>query len=228
MVGVGETPLFRQVRETGEPAVGVLSLPDDQGNIGRVITVGVPRSHAGGGFGGMILTSFPLTAFDDDSLRSAREINSIWLLDRRGTVLFHPRNSVVGRDAGSLEFRQNSDPSPLREALLAGKEGYGEYRLQGEKDRPERTIMAYAPIRFASEAWTVAIATPYDSATALVRKIFLNIMIGAAGLILAVIIAAVAIVYAGRRRLHAREIRDRLRERENWQDLFMRMWKEFL
>jgi PAS domain S-box-containing protein len=220
--GVGETPLFRQVRETGKPAVGVLTLPDGRGNIGRVITVGVPRSRSGGGFGGMILASFSLTAFDDDSLRSAREINSTWLLDGRGAVLFHPRDSVIGRDAGSLEFRQDSDRSPLREALLAGKEGYGEYRLQGEKGRPERTIVAYAPIRFASEAWTVAIVTPYDSATALVRKIFLNIMIGAAGLILAVIIAAVAIVYAGRRRLHAREVRDRLRERENWQERLIR------
>jgi PAS domain S-box-containing protein len=220
--GFGETPLFRQVRETVKPAVGVLPLPDGRGNIGRVVTVGVPRSRSGGGFGGIILTSFPLTAFDGDSLRSAREINSIWLLDGRGAVLFHPRDSVIGRDAGSLEFRQDSDLSPLREALLAGKEGYGEYQLQGEKGRPERAIVAYAPIRFASEAWTVAIVTPYDSATALVRKIFLNIMIGAAGLILAVIIAAAAIVYAGRRRLHAREVRDRLRERENWQERLIR------
>jgi PAS domain S-box-containing protein len=220
--GAGVLPLFRQVRETKEPAVGVFSLPDDQGNVGQLITVGVPRSRAGGGFGGMILASFPLTAFDDDSLRSAREINSIWLLDGRGEVLFHPRESVIGRDAGSLEFRQDSDPSPLREALLAGKEGYGEYRLQGEKGRPERTIVAYAPIRFASESWTVAIAASYNSATALVRKIFLNIMIGAAGLILAVIIAAVAIVYAGRRRLRDREVQDRLRERESWQERLIR------
>jgi PAS domain S-box-containing protein len=222
MGSVGETPLFRQARETGKPAVGVLSLPDGRGNVGRAITVGVPRSRPGGGFGGMILASFPLTAFDDDSLRSAREINSTWLLDGRGAVLFHPRDSVIGRDVGSLEFRQGSDPSPLREALLAVKEGYGEYRLQGELGRPERTIVAHAPILFASEAWTVAIATPYDSATALVRKIFLNIMIGAAGLILAVIIAAVAIVYAGRRRLRDREVRDRLREREIWQERLIR------
>jgi PAS domain-containing protein len=219
---VGETRFFHQVRETGEPAVGVLSLPDDRGNIVRVITVGVPRSRAEGRFGGMVLTSFPLTAFDDDSLRSAREINSTWLLDGRGEVLFHPRDSVIGQDAGFLEFRQKSDPSPLREALVAGKEGYGEYRLLGEKGIAERTIVAYAPIRFASESWIVAIVTPYDSATALVRKIFLNIMIGAAGLILAVIIAAVAIVYAGRRRLHDREVRDRLRERGNWQERLIR------
>ena len=53
-------------------------------------------------------------------------------------------------------------------------------------------------------------------------KLFLNIMIGAAGLILAVIIAAVAIVYAGRRRLHDREVRERLRERETWQEKLIR------
>jgi len=220
--GVGETPLFHQVRETGKPAVGVLSLPDGRGNIGRVVTVGVPRSRLGGRFSGIILTSFSLNAFDDDSFRSARVINSTWLLDGRGAILFHPRDSVIGRDAESLEFRQDSDRSPLREALLAGKEGYGEYRLQGEKGRSERMIVAYAPIRFAAETWTVAIVTPYDSATALVRKTFLNIMIGAAGLILAVIIAAVAIVYAGRRRFHAREARERLREREDWQERLIR------
>jgi PAS domain S-box-containing protein len=68
----------------------------------------------------------------------------------------------------------------------------------------------------------VAIVTPYDSATALVRKIFLNIMIGAVGLILSVIVAAVAIVYAVRRRLHDQEVRDRLRERESWQERLIR------
>ena len=47
-------------------------------------------------------------------------------------------------------------------------------------------------------------------------------MIGAAGLILVVIIAAAAIVYANRRRLHDREVRDRLRERENWQERLIR------
>jgi PAS domain S-box-containing protein len=220
--GVGWTPLFRQVRETGKPAVGVLSLPDGRGNIGRVIAVGVPRSHSGEGFGGMVLAAFPLTSFDGDSLRSVREINSTWLVDGRGAVLFHPQEGMIGRDASSLEFRQDSESSPLREALLAGKEGYGEYRLPGDKERPERAIVAYAPIRFGSETWTVAVVTPYESATALVRKIFLNIMIGAAGLILAVIIAAIAIVYAGRRRLRTREARERLLERESWQERLVR------
>lgn len=220
--GVAGTPLFRQIRETGKPAVGVLSMPDGRGNVGRFIAVGAPRSLSGGGFGGMVLAAFPLTAFDNDSLRSVREINSTWLVDGRGVVLFHPRKAMIGRDAGFLEFRQGSTSSPLREALLAGKEGYGEYRLPGDKERPERAIVAYAPIRFGSEAWTVAVVTPYESATALVRKIFLNIMIGAAGLILAVIIAAVAIVYEGRRRLHAQEARERLQERENWQERLVR------
>jgi PAS domain S-box-containing protein len=216
--GLGGTPLFRQVRETGKPVVGVLSLPDVRGDIRRVITVGVPRFRSGGGFSGMVLAAFPLTAFDNDSLRAVREINSTWLVDGRGAVLFHPREGMIGRDAGSLEFRQDSEPSTLRRALLAEKEGYGEYRLTGDKERPERVIVAYAPIRFGSETWTVAVATPYESATALVRKIFLNIMMGAAGLILAVIIAAVAIVYAGRRRLHAQEARERLLERESWEE----------
>jgi PAS domain S-box-containing protein len=82
-------------------------------------------------------------------------------------------------------------------------------------------IVAHAPIRFASKTWTVAIVTPYDSATAPVRKLFLNIMIGAAGLILVVIIAAAAI-YANRRGLHDREVQDRLRERGNWQRRLIR------
>ena len=219
---IAAAPLFNEVRETLQPAVDLLSWPDERGNIVRVVTVGVPRFPAGGGFGGMLLAAFPLTAFDDDSLRSAREANSLWLVDGRGAVLLHPRDGMTGRDVGFLELRQGSDPSPLREAILSGKEGYGEFRLQGEKGRPERVIAAYAPIRFASEVWTVAVVTPYDSATSLVRKIFLNTMIGAAGLILAVIIAAVAIVYAGRRRLRAREERGRLREREIWQEKLVR------
>ena len=212
---------MREIRETGKTSVSVLSLPDMRGIIDRVVTVGVPRYRPGGEFCGIILASFPLTAVSDDSLRSAREIDSTWLLDESGMFLLHPRVSVIGRDVGSLDFWQDSEPSMFRETVLNGKEGYGEYWLQEEIGRPERKIVAHAPVRFESKTWTVVFVTPYDIATAPVRKLFLNIMIAAAGLILVVIIA-VAVIYANRRKLHEREIRERLREREDWQERLIR------
>jgi PAS domain S-box-containing protein len=90
--------------------------------------------------------------------------------------------------------------------------------LFGTDGRPQRHIVAYAPVRLPSEIGAVAVVTPYSQATALFRKTFFNIMIGAVGLILAVIVAAAAIVYAGRRRVHERQVQERLRERETWQE----------
>lgn len=220
-VSFGNTRLFQQVMQTGKADVCVLPLPDMKGNIGRALALGTPRFRPGGEFGGMMLASFPLTAFDDDAPRLASETHSSWLLDGCGMFLFYPREEMIDRDAGSPDLYQDKELTRLREAVLTGQTGYGDYRLPVGGGPPERMIVSHAPIRFASKTWTIAIATPYDSVTAPVRKLFLNIMIGAAGLILVVIIAA-AVIYSNRRKLHDREVHERLRERENWQDRLIR------
>jgi hypothetical protein len=62
--GIGRTELFRQVRSTGRPAVGVI--PDSGGGESRVVAIAVPRQQAGGRFVGVLFAVLNLAAFDDD------------------------------------------------------------------------------------------------------------------------------------------------------------------
>jgi len=216
-----ESSLLLRIRETGKNKAQKILLSVGEREGIRVMAICVPRFRGDGGFGGAAVVAFPLTAFSDEYLRFAHEGSQTWLLDGNGQILFHSRPSAVGQDVGSLA-PEGSERLRIHETLLSGGDGYGEYRLNGVDGHPRRHIVAYAPIRFLSDVGSVAVATPYDNATALVRKTFLNIMIGAVGLILAVIIAAAAIVYAGRRRIHDRETQKRLRERESWQEKLIR------
>ncbi len=220
--GFGNLLFFRQVLKTGRMALSAVRLPGDQGVDNRSVALGVPVTGTDGQIGGVVVAIMPLTAFDSGAMQHVGGGSRTWLIDPEGTVLFHPDNVAVGRDAGTLELAEGTRPSLLGEALLAGTEGYGEYLLSGPSGHPERYVVAYAPVRLASGAWFVAIATPYLQAIDLFRKTFLNIMIGAAGLILSVIIAAAVVVYAGRRGLENRTIRERLQERELWQEKMVR------
>lgn len=216
-----ETSLLLRIREMGKQTARSVLLPAGDGQGHRIMAICVPRFGVDGGFGGASIAAFPLTAFSDEYLRFAGEDSQTWLLDGSGQILFHSRGSAVGQNLESLA-PEGAERLALRDTLLSGRDGYGEYRLLGANGRPLKHVVAYAPVRLPSDFGTVVVVAPYDNATALVRKTFLNIMIGAAGLILAVMIAAVAIVYASRRRLYARQIQERLREREIWQEKLVR------
>jgi len=216
-----ETSLLLRIREAGKNGTKNILLPTGDGESGWGMAICVPRIRDDSGFGGWAIAAFPLTAFSDEYLRFAREDSQTWLLDGNGGILFHSRRSVIGQDVESL-VPEGTERLQVRTALLSGRDGYGEYRLYGVDGHPQRHVVAYARVRLPSDFGAVAVVTPYDNATSLIRKTFLNIMIGAVGLILAVIIAAAAIVYAGWRRIHDREARERLRERESWQEKLIR------
>jgi PAS domain S-box-containing protein len=221
---LGETEAFRQIKTTAAPAVGSLPISESRGDDGRVMVIGVPRYRGGGEFTGVILAALILERFNDDHLNSGGEDSRVWFLDSRGKLLFDPMTHLVGRDISSLEVSQGAGAHfPLREALLAQGEGYGEYRLRGKGESGERHIVAHAPFRVPFRFGTVAIVTSYDSAIGPIRKrSFLVIIGGASGLILILIIAALAVIYAARRRVNAREAQERHREREEWQEKLLR------
>ena len=216
-----ETALFLRIRGNGQGKTKKALLPAAEEEGGQVMAYYLPRIRDDGGFGGAAIAAFPVTQFSDEYLQFSREESQTCLLDGNGKILFHSRPSATGQDVESLA-PEGTERLQLREALLGGRDGFGEYRLYGTNGRLQRHIVAYAPLRLPSDFGSVAVVTPYDNATSLVRKTFLNIMIGAAGLILAVIIAAAAMIYAGWRRMYDREAQKRLRERESWQEKLIR------
>ncbi|MDA8124839.1 MAG: PAS domain S-box protein [Deltaproteobacteria bacterium] len=217
--GVNETELFRQIKRTAAPAMGLLTIAEGGGGDRQVMTIGVPRYREGGKFTGALLAIVALERFHREyPPNGSGGDNRIWFLDSRGILLFDSLNPMAGRDVGVLEVSPGGGAFPLRDALLRPRTGHGEYRLRGKNAGGEKFIVAHAPFRILSHRGAVAIATPYDSALGPVREKSFFVIVGAAGLSLAVIVVALGVIYTARRRLSAREIEERLREREEWQE----------
>jgi len=217
---------FTEVQKTGKPYIGTLPLQTMGENavqdieiqdVSRPVIVAVPTYDSGNRFSGTVLAALSLSTIIDRYITSKCETCCAWIMDSGGTMIVHPDSACVGHSLVALEHPASRGAS-LRDALRDGRAGYGEYRLPGEGGKTEKKIIAYAPIDLASGHWLVAVAAPYNEIILLARRGFTNIMFGALGFIIAVIIASVSIATSSTRRLRLKEELKRLREREEWQE----------
>jgi PAS domain S-box-containing protein len=101
------------------------------------------------------------------------------------------------------------------------RERYSELILY-QKDKQEKCIIAYAPIRIGIAQWWIVLVTPYDKVLKPIRRASLNIMFGAIGLIAVVIIATISIARSDVKRMRLKEELKRLNESEEWQGKLLR------
>ena len=216
-------PYFPEIEETGKPYVGTLPpLPvagendmEAQGKSQQVI-VAVPTYDSENRFSGTVLAALSLSTIVDRYITSKCETCCTWIMDSEGTMIVHPDPSCIGHGLVALEHPASRGAS-LKDALREGRAGHGEYQLPGEGGKTEKKIIAYAPVDLAPRHWLVAVAAPYNEIILLARRGFTNIMFGALGFIIAVIIASVSIATSNTKRLRLKEELKRLREREEWQ-----------
>lgn len=216
---------FQEVEKTGKPYVGDLVLtgnekPKDVEGGFKSIIVAVPKYDSENEFSGVVLAALSLSTIIDRYIKPVECGVSCcsYMVDDSGTILFHKDAEFTGKDIAILEDVKSDGGILLRDALLRGEEGYGEYMLLGKGGKVEKSIVAYAPIRSGSRKWMIAVSTPRDTAISPLRKTFFNIMFVAAGLIAAVVIGSIFMVYSARKRLRLGEELKRLRERSKWQE----------
>jgi len=198
---------------------------DKTGMAARFVILGVPVVNAKGDSPALNVAAVSIPAIAQRFINPAKGIVSsdFLMADKEGMILLHPNKAFLGADTGLLEDpRHGQGETSLSRALREGRKGYGEYLLRKEDGTIERNVVAYAPIRVGPTSWSVAIATPYNTVIYQVRKAFVHIMLGAVGLIMAVIVAGLSIAYTGRRRLRLEEELKRLRERHDWQEKLIR------
>ncbi len=222
---------FHQIRKTRGPFVGELDLSEDTPlsrtlGMSRAVVIGVPKYRYGDGtlFTGVVFAIMPLEKVIDffGKEPQGKMAQDSWIVDHQGRLIVHPAEGFIGRDVSVLEKRDNRRPGALQPDILRGRAGYGEYLLNEEGASVERKIVAYAPIGIGPQAWFMVVSTPYNRVISVVRRAFLNVMMGVAGVIIAVIIAGISIDYAERRHLRMKEKLRLLRERNEWQDQLVR------
>ena len=222
-------PYFPEIQKTGKPYIGTLPLlaageNDKEGHdTTKSVIVAVPTYDSENRFSGAVLAALSMTTIVDRYIMSRSEISCCaWIMDSEGTILAHPDPSFTGRSLVAVERAKVDGPASLKEALITGREGYGEYALPVEGGKTEKNIIAYAPIDLNPGHWFIAVTTPYDEIVLLARKGFINIMLGALGLIIAVIVASISIAVSNTKRLRLKEGLKRLREREEWQEKLLK------
>ena len=222
---------LRKIQKTGKPYVSdLLSSNKEKQHTGqetsRPVIIAVPIYDSENKFTGAVLAVLSLATIVDRYLTARIETSyCAWIMDDSGIIIAHPDRSFIGKDLGALKCIQSHGAIPLKETLIEGKEGYGEYRFSTVGDKTQKSIVAYAPITLDSGRWFISVATLHTEIILLARKGFINIILGTLGLIIVVIIVGISAANARAKQLRLNEELKRLREREDWQERLLKEHK---
>ena len=191
------------------------------------IAVPVPRYNYYKQYTGSVLAFLLLDAVIDRYAGplNRRKFTDSWLIDKKGTIMVHSNSDLIGMNVKDLLKDGMAGADKLRAAFAKGISGYDQFEIRNSMGDNEKQIVAYAPVHVKGDRWTLALVSPYSRVIDLMRKVFINIMAGAAGLIIIVIAAAFIIGIVVTRQLKAGEELKRLKEREEWQGRLIREHK---
>ncbi len=180
---------------------------------GKTIGIGLPVLNEEGRYGGAVFAVLPPEFFLGRTISVDQTyMSDFWLVDESGTVVFHPNKDIrIGDLKNEPSFKMFSY-NPKR---------YSELNLSRE-GKHEKSIIAYAPIRIGITKWWIVLVTPYDKVLKPIRSASFNIILGAVGLIVVVIITAVSIARSDVKRARLKEELKRLKESEVWQGKLLR------
>jgi PAS domain S-box-containing protein len=220
---------FGEIERTGKPYVSdliVLELANEKGQqeMTKSIIIGVPKYNDDFQFSGVVLAAVPLSLLTREYFGGgdSQVFHDTWMIDQNGTILVHPTDKEAGRDVSMLEQDKAPSKFSLKEKMLKERAGYGEFVLQGRGSSGDKYVVAYAPIRFSRGVWFLAVSTPYNSIVSVIRRAFINTMMGTAGLIVVILFVGSYMTYESRKKLQLREELKRITERSEWQEKLLR------
>ncbi len=222
--------LMRKVKTTEKPQVGdFLMRKEGSDGVERtggddiLVVVAVPWFGQDSEVVGAFYAALSLSTVVDRYIQPAKDEFSceVWVIDDKGTILFHTDRGFTGREADMLEMEQRPEGFSLKGKMLTGGEGLGEYRLLRRKGY-ERQIVAFSPVSLDSRKWSVAVSLPYHTAVSHLKKTFVILMLEAFVLLVTAIVGAALIFYTSRRRLVLEEELKRLKERDDLQEKLAR------
>ena len=181
---------------------------------------GYPIWREGHIFDGAWMVSFSLAALVHAGERQIQEnrLGDLWLINDRGQIIMHPHLPTIGKNTGDLihDLRGN--------AIAFSPEGgrHIDAKILQRSGSPQRSVIAYYPFQVAGNHWFVMVSAPYAQVVAPVRTTFLYTMFSAFVLMLILVIVGIFYAFREGRRLRMREVQERLKERETWQEKLLR------
>jgi len=231
--GFGRSLQYRfymeEIERTGKPYVSDLIVLKSPGKNGqpemiKSIIIGVPKYNDDFRFSGVILAALSLSTLTSEYFKPGKHYVShdTWLIDQNGTILIHPLGGNIGKDVSVLEKSDISPALSLKEKMRQGGESYDAFTLLDGKGSGEKYVVAYAPVRLTRGGWHLAVSVPYNSIISVIRRAFVNTMMGTVGLIVVILSVAFYVTYESRKKLKLKEELKRITERSEWQEMLIR------
>ncbi len=214
---------FGHLRELPSTFIRLVRLRETAGYAESAILIHVPHYNEYGHYRGTVIALLSLDAVLDRYAGPLREGGSVenWFFGHDGTIIVHSNPYMTGKKPETL-LGDSEDAVRWREFILSDTAGYGNFIIRDARGVPERMLVAVAPIVVDGARFTIALVTPYDEVVELMREVFLNFTVGVVGLIILLILAAMAVGYIVTKQARWEEIRKRLAEREEWQNRIIR------
>jgi PAS domain S-box-containing protein len=217
--------LIQEVKSTGKSSISGLISVDHKAKDGqekkfRMVIVGVPELDLHKRYVGVVYAALSVSSVVERYINLTKDelpCDAI-IADNKGTIIFHPRDELIGVDISTIERSKSEQLISLQEGIMKEKAGYGEYDLLNAEGKFEKSIVAYAPIALGNQKWSIAVSTPYNIAISQIKKTYLIVMLEAFVLISTVIAGSALIFYSGRKRLLLEEELKYLREKDTWRE----------
>ena len=181
---------------------------------------GYPIWREGHIFDGAWMVSFSLAALVHAGERQIQEnrLGDLWLVNDRGQIVMHPYSPYIGKNTSDLVHDSRGN------VITFSPEGgrHIDARILQRSDALQRSVIAYYPFHIAGNNWFVMVSASYADVVAPVRTTFLYTMFSAFLLMLILVIGGIFFAFREGRRFRIREVRERLKERETWQEKLLR------
>ena len=187
--------------------------------LNRTICIGLPVYGKDGKYYGAILALIsPQLLITRSILKKESPINGeFWLVDDQDRIAYQPDGAMINKNFHDLipDSKKVFDISP----------GIKKYFIENMTLSPGKSstcIISYAPIRIGTSTWFAVMVAPYRAVQNPIASTSRNIILGAFGLIIVVIVTAISIAQLDVKRLRLKEELKRLQEREEWQSKVLR------
>jgi len=152
-----------------------------EGGMGVFIWTPVYRADE---FKGVVLVIIRISDISERFLKSCESPHEIYMIDRRGTILYDSSNRYLW---GRNYLEKLGDESPYLQQILHhqmnGSEGTGYYL---EMNGSEKKLIAYSPIHWRNQLWSVAVTSPVSEVDTMINSVFVKqgVFIGVSGIFL--------------------------------------------
>jgi PAS domain S-box-containing protein len=185
----------------------------------RTICIGLPVHGRDGKYDGAVLALIsPRLLMTRAIFNRESPINGeLWLVDDQDRIAYRPY--------GVIDNRKFHDLLPDSKKSFDISHGVGKYFIENISSSPGKSsacIISYAPVHIGTSIWFAVMVAPYHAVQNLISSTSKNIILGAFGLIVVVIVTAISIAQSDVKRLRLKEELKRLQEREEWQSKLLR------